>query len=38
LPILAANYLVDKKITLTNLPKIIDVEILDQIGQEYLQK
>ena len=38
LPILAANYLVDKKISLTNLPKIIDVEILDQIWQEYLWK
>ena len=38
LPILAANYLVDKKVSLTNLPKIVDVEILDQIGQEYLPK
>ena len=38
LPILAANYLVDKQVVLTNLPKIIDVEILDKIWQEYLQK
>ena len=38
LPILAANYLVDKQVVLTNLPKIIDVEVLDQIWEEYLWK
>jgi len=31
LPILAANYLVDKKVSLLNLPNIIDVKILDEI-------
>ncbi len=38
LPILAANYLVDKQVSLTNLPKILDVEILDKIWMENLQK
>jgi len=36
LPILAANFLVDKKIVLNNLPKIVDVEILNQIWEDYL--
>ena len=37
LPILAANFLVDKKVSLTNLPNIIDVNILDKIWDTYLQ-
>lgn len=38
LPILAANFLVDKQIVLNNLPKIVDVEILNQIWEDYLSK
>jgi len=38
LPILAANFLVDKQIWLLNLPNIIDVNILNQIWDEYLSK
>jgi len=38
LPILAANFLVDKKIALLNLPNIIDVNILNTIWETYLQK
>ena len=37
LPILAADFLVDKKVSLTNLPNIIDVNILDKIWDTYLQ-
>jgi len=36
LPILAANFLVDKQIKLTNLPNIVDVQVLDQIWDDYL--
>ncbi len=36
LPILAANFLVDKQVKLTNLPNIVDVKVLDQIWEEYL--
>ena len=38
LPILAANFLVDKKVNLVNLPNIIDVKILDEIWNEYLKE
>jgi len=38
LPILAANFLVDNKILLENLPDIIDVDILKEIWETYLQK
>jgi len=38
LPILAANYLVDKQVSLLNLPDIIDVKILDEIWETYLSK
>ena len=38
LPILAANFLVDKQIVLNNLPKIVDVKILNQIWEDYLSK
>jgi len=38
LPILAANFLVDKRVSLTNLPDIVDVNILDEIWDTYLQK
>lgn len=38
LPILAANFLVDNKILLENLPDIIDVNILKEIGETYLQQ
>ena len=36
LPILAANFLVDKQVKLINLPDIVDVQVLDQIWEEYL--
>jgi len=38
LPILAANFLVDKKVALTNLPDIIDINVLNTIWETYLQK
>ncbi len=38
LPILATNYIVNKQISLVNLPKIIDVEILEKIWDDYLTK
>ncbi len=38
LPILAANFLVDKKVALTNLPNIIDVNVLNQIWENILPK
>ena len=38
LPILAANFLVNKKVNLTNLPDIVDVNVLDEIWDTYLQK
>jgi len=38
LPILAANFLVDKKVSLTNLPDIVDVNILNEIWNTYLQE
>lgn len=36
LPILAANFLVDNKILLSNLPNIIDINILKEIWETYL--
>lgn len=38
LPILAANFLVDNNILLENLPDIIDVNILKEIWETYLQE
>jgi len=38
LPILSANFIVDKQVNIVNLPKIIDVEILNKIWENYLQK
>ena len=38
LPILAANFLVYKQVNLINLPNILDVNILNQIWEEYLSK
>lgn len=38
LPILAANFLLNNKIWIENLPDIIDVNILKEIWETYLQK
>lgn len=38
LPILAANFLVDNKVSLENLPDIVDINILKEIWNTYLQK